>query len=203
MYGRLWDNISRHISVSWQSVATVVTATAALALVENRVLNLDLAATLVVFVCGWALAHFYDAATWFSRNLHILTNIERQFLEPRDVVLIHPFFKEHRSPQMLDHFRIQSVLVTAIGLLVLGYHFFERALPGFGGPWRSLEPIRALPYLAFVLVVAGVAIVRAHTRSQHKNLMRLSPGKEFPTSATEPGARLPALESKDLPDRNV
>ncbi len=52
MYGRLWDNISCHKSVSWQSVTTVFTAAAALALAEKGVLNVDWAATLVAIVCG-------------------------------------------------------------------------------------------------------------------------------------------------------
>jgi len=83
---------------------------------------------------------------------------------------------------MLDHFRIQAALVSAIGVTVLGYHFIQRVLPALLGTWGSFEPVRALPYVATALALVGVDRVRHHTRSKHEELMRLSPGKGTPNT---------------------
>jgi hypothetical protein len=110
MYDRVWDNVNRHVLVSWQSITTVFTATAALALVEKQVLQMDVAVSLITIVCGWAISHFFDAAEWFNRNVLIVANIERQFLSDGDTAAIHYYFARHRGSRMVGHFRIQSWL---------------------------------------------------------------------------------------------
>jgi hypothetical protein len=178
MYDRLWENINRHILVSWQSITTVFTATAALALVEKQILQIDVAASLVVIICGWAVAHLHDASEWFGRNLAMVANIERQFLAQSDAVIIHPYFAKHRSSRMLRHFRIQYMLVTGIAVLVIGYHFVLRVLPGLLSPSGPLQLERALPYVVLVIVAILVWNVKARTVKGYNDFVALAPGSD-------------------------
>jgi hypothetical protein len=180
MYSRLWDNISRHVTISWQAITAVFTATAALALSEKRVLNVDVAASLVLIVCAWAVCHYYDASAWYNRNLVIVANIERQFLKDEDVKEIHFYFTRHRNPTMIEHFKLHSGLVIAIGLLVLGYHFAERVLPGLRHPGSSFEFSRAVPYAVAVVGLVSVWMVRHAVTAKYRMLLTLSPGKPAP-----------------------
>src|SRR5688572_13039755 len=92
MYSKLWDNIDRHLTVVWESVAVLAGATAVFALSENQIISIDVAGALLVLVSGWTVLHAYDANSWYNRNLAIIANIERLFLEAEDAKRIHYFF---------------------------------------------------------------------------------------------------------------
>src|SRR5262245_16570834 len=95
MYGKLMNDINRHIVVVWQSVGVLFGAFAVFALVEKQVISLDIAASLIIFLCAWVIAHVYDAGYWYNRNLVIIANIERQFLRRSDLRDIHYYFGKH------------------------------------------------------------------------------------------------------------
>jgi len=176
MYGQMWGNVDRHILVIWQSVAALLGAFAVFALIEKNVLPLDLACALLVLICAWVIAHVIDANYWFKRNLVIITNIERQFLTANDVELIHPYFVTHRAPNVLDHLAVQGCLAGGVFLLVMGWHFFSRVVPGFSSSWDDFEFLRALPYV--VLSVSAILLMwlRHKQNRAYENLLRRSPG---------------------------
>jgi len=99
MYREVWNNINRHMTVVWQSAGVLAGAFALFALVDKGAFNVDVASALLVLIASWLVAHTYDANGWFSRNLVIVANIERQFLRSSDDREIHFFFKRHRGPQ--------------------------------------------------------------------------------------------------------
>src|SRR2546429_6576199 len=123
MYSEMWGNINRHILVIWQSVAALLGAFAVLALIEKKVLPVDLACGLLALICAWVGAHVIDANYWFARNLVIIANIERQFLSVNDGKLIHPYFLAHRKSTGLDHLAVQAWLAIGIFALLIGWHF--------------------------------------------------------------------------------
>jgi hypothetical protein len=180
MYGEVWNNINRHLTVLWESVGVLAGAFAIFALVEKRVLPVDLAAALVVLIASWLVAHTYDANTWFNRNLVIVTNIERQFLRPEDAREIHCYFAGHREPEnMLDHLIIQRDFGIGVGALVLGDHFATRVLPGVGAPWGNFEVQRTIPYVIAILSVVWVRRFRAKRIAKQREFLRKSPGREL------------------------
>lgn len=176
MYGQMWGNIDRHIVVIWQSVGALLGAFAVLALIEKKVLPIDLACSLLVIICAWVGAHVVDANYWFARNLVIITNIERQFLLAKDRHEIHPYFAEHRKPTVLDHLAIQAWLAAGVYLLVVGWHFCTRVLPGFSSPWHELQLSRALPYIVTLIAGLLLAFLVRKQRRSYQALLKDSPG---------------------------
>jgi hypothetical protein len=146
MYKEMWGNINRHILVVWQSVGLVAGTFTLFALVASKAIPLDLACTVVAGATAWLLAHLVDANYWYSRNLAIIVNIERQFLTAQDLHLIHPYFKDHRPHSVLDHLSIQGFLGIGVWAAVMVYHFFLRVLPGIGAPWSTFDATRSAPY---------------------------------------------------------
>jgi hypothetical protein len=154
MYKQMWTNINRHILVVWQSVSVLLGTLAAFALVEKNIISLDVACSLVLIISAWLVAHTIDANYWFNRNLAIISNIERQFLRPNDLCLIHSYFNAHRKGgPLLDHLAVQALLGGTFSILVLAYHFIERVLPGIGAPLTDFKPVRALPYAIVIVFV--------------------------------------------------
>ena len=180
MYGKMWDNINRHILIVWQSVSVLGGAIAALALEQNKILSIDVSTTLIVALGTWQVANVLDAAWWFNRNLIIVTNIERQFLNNQDIREVHYYFSRHRKPRMLDHYKIQlwfGVVVT--GFVVL-YHFFSRILSGIFSP-RAIsyvDLIRCVPYIVLVACLLVLRQLYIHQQAEYKNLREQSPGRE-------------------------
>lgn len=192
MYGEVWNNINRHLTVMWESVAILAGAFAIFALVEKHTLPPDLASSLVILLSAWLIGHTYDANTWFNRNLAIVTNIERQFLRPEDSRQIHFYFTKHRDPaNMLDHLLLQRNLGFGIALLVLGEHLFTRVTPGIGASWATFEPERTLPYVVALASGLWIRKFRARRVERQREFLRESPGQEpnQPAAVDDPGAK--------------
>lgn len=178
MYSTMWENISRHILIVWQSVGVLVGAFAALILVEKHTVSPDYAATFVVLAGAWQVAHVFDASWWFNRNLLIVTNIERQFLTKADIKEIHYYFETHRDPKILDHHIIQLVFGLAVTAVVLAYHFVNRIYP-IATSNEKFDAVRTMPYAAFLL--CGLLLMAFYCR-QHNMYWKLrnaSPGKSI------------------------
>lgn len=177
MYRQMMNDINRHITVVWQSVGVVVGAFAIFALVEKKVMSLDIAATTVVVLCAWLLAHLLDASYWYNRNLAIIANIERQFLQQSDLRDIHYYFGKHRPDnKMISHLRIQGGLGAGLAIVVVLYHFLERVLPGMSASCSLIDPVRALPYVAAVVALYWLSRLRQTKDAGYAEFVKNSPG---------------------------
>lgn len=187
MYNQMMNDINRHIVVVWQSVGVLFAAFAAFALVEKKVIPLDIAISLIVFVCAWVIAHVYDAAYWYNRNLVIIANIERQFLKVSDLREIHYYFGEHRrAGEMITHLGIQKWLAVGVAGLVLLFHYFTvvSPAPSFSGLFTTLA---VLPWIS---AVGGLGAWRhSHNKGvkRYKTFLQNSPGKDIDASGIKHG----------------
>lgn len=182
MYDQMFNDINRHILVVWQSVGVLVSPLAILALVERQIISLDIAASILVLSAAWLLANLVDSAYWYNRNLVIIANIERQFLDPEDLRRIHYYFGKHRKKtSMLTHLWVQYLLGIGVASLVLLYHFGTRVVPGFGAPVQNFELQRALPYLTSLAASLAIAHLRRRRIRAYEEFLRNSPGIEIDT----------------------
>lgn len=186
MYDQMFNDINRHILVVWQAVGVVIGAFAVFALVEKKIMPLDLAVALIVLLCGWMLAQLYDSAYWYNRNLVIIANIEKEFLTASDVTNIHFYFGSHRRRnKMIAHLRIQRFLAFAIAALVLGYHFLEAKIwQGFRTPMSNFSVYTALPYFALAVTFLYVNHVRNDRTEAYAHFVATSPGKDLGVPAS-------------------
>jgi len=180
MYDQMFSDINRHILVVWQSIGVVIGAFALFSLVGKNELSLDLAVAIQILLCGWMLAQLYDSAYWYNRNLVIIANIEREFLNTADLSLIHYYFGAHRkSNKMIMHLRIQRYLGVGIIVLVLAYHLHERVLPGIHSTIDHFEFLRSLPYFALLFIALTVNYVRNDRGAALSEFLSNSPGREI------------------------
>jgi hypothetical protein len=188
MYDQMFNDINTHILVVWQSVGVVVGAFAVFALVEKNIIPIDYACSLMILLSAWLLAHLYDSSYWYNRNLVIIANIERQFLDPKDLKDIHYYFGKHRKKSaMLTHLKIQYALGLGIGTLFLLYHFTLRVLPGMHEPIGNFEFSRSLPYLSATAAVVLLWLLRANRIKSYTEFLQNSPGVDVDTSGIQYG----------------
>lgn len=187
MYNQLMNDINRHIVVVWQSVATLVAAIAAFSLVKDQIISLDVATSIILITCIWLLLHVYDASYWYNRNLVIIANIERQFLIKEDLRDIHYYFGKHRPKgTMLSHLQIQRALGVAVGVLVLGVHFYKTILPAIDAEY-SIEFLNIVPWL---VAVSGILLCICKARDNNEKyaeFLKNSPGIEVDTTGVSYG----------------
>jgi hypothetical protein len=187
VYRQCSAHLDRHIMIPWQSVG-VIGAAIAVFLLEGPLdkgkatSELDFVISVAVVLCVWLCANLYDANNWFDRNLHIIANIERQFLNLTDLIEIHPFFGQHRferdghQARLLRHFKIQFAMAVAIWVLVLAYHYSQRL---YGMVDATLCSARSLPYFITGIGIAYVYWIRTRTSSDTARLFKASPGKKL------------------------
>jgi hypothetical protein len=188
----MFNDIDRHILVVWQSIGVLIATLALFSLVEKKILPLDIAASLVVLVGIWLLAHLQDAAYWYNRNLAIIANVERQFLNQKDLRDIHYYFGKHRKVnKMLTHLKIQYFFGVSVVVLVGLYHFIDRVLPGIGAPWENFEPQRSLPYVFTIAGVILLVCLWAKRKKDYKEFLDNSPGIDIPTDGVSYGSGHP------------
>ena len=191
MYDQLYNDINRHIVVIWQSISVIVGAFAIFALVEKKIVSIDLACSIIVLLAGWLLSHLYDSAYWYNRNLTMIANIERQFLLKEDLKNIHYYFGKHRPVNsMLTHLKIQFALGVGLGSLVLLYHFVTRVVPGLGLSLKNIDPVRGLPYLISLCSIFFLRWIRNNRRKSYREFLDNSPGIDIKTDGIKYGVGL-------------
>jgi hypothetical protein len=188
MYDQMFNDINRHIMVVWQSVGVLIGAFAIFALVEKNVISLDIATSIILLLCFWLMCHLLDAGYWYNRNLIIIANIERQFLEENDLKNIHYYFGKHRpTNMMIEHLRIQFYLGIGLAAIVLIYHFIERVYPGICLQLSNFDPIRAIPYLLLVIATVYVFYLKNKLNDKYKEFLSNSPGIDISSNSIHYG----------------
>lgn len=178
MYDQMYNDINRHIMVSWQAIALVAGSFALLSFGLEGTIPFDIAIAILVALAGWMMHHVYDSSYWYNRNLVIITNIEKEFLDREDLKKIHPYFSAFRkNNKMISHLRIHRNLGALITLLILGYHFYLRILPGMRADDWVFDPLRALPYLILMVVVGALISFRNDRNGDYNDFINKAKGK--------------------------
>jgi hypothetical protein len=179
MYNQMHQGISRHTIGVWQSITTLLAAIGALSLAEKHVLSADVAVAFVMLTLVWFLAQVMDASYWYNRNLAMISNIERQFLDDSDLKVIHYYFGQHRKANVfLTNFRIHGLFALTLLVLVLGYHFTNSVL--------ASDPIHVslstlLPYAIVIVGAIGLRILWRHRSKSYSEFLNNSPGRTVDT----------------------
>lgn len=180
MYGQLMDDINRHIVVVWQMVGVVGAALAGLVIAEKQGVPTAYAVILTLLVISWVVEHLHDSNFWYNRNLVMITNIERVFLNPSDVDLIHPYFAAHRKKgSFLTHLQVQRHYALAIAWLVMLYFFAKSVLPSFD-PSASIDIGKVLAFGAFAFVIVRDQILMRRYDKKYDDYLKISPGIVVP-----------------------
>lgn len=186
MYDQLFNDINTHILVVWQSIGVLIGAFAIFALAEKNIVPVDVACSLILLIVAWLIGHLYDASYWYNRNLAMIANIERQFLQSSDLRDIHYYFGKHRQKgAMITHLRVQYWLALGIGAIVIIFHLSTRIFPLLDT--AACSPILALPYLVLVIAAVGLALLRRSCARKYEEFLSNSPGIEVDTTGISYG----------------
>lgn len=179
MYSEMWANINRHLLVVWQPLAVVTGGVVLFGFVQTEILDFDFAVTSFLLLVLWMIAHIVDASFWYNRNLHIIRNIERQFLNSNDLRDVHCFFGSDPKTSPTEHFKLQALLGGSLGFLVLAYHFITQVWPGLFLSWSDFRLLRAAPYVTAVVGISALASFYRAMRDKLCDFTRRSPGAEL------------------------
>lgn len=184
MYEQIMIDINRHITVVWQSVATLAGSVAIFSLVKDQVVSIDVATSLIVLVCFWFLSHVYDASAWYNRNLVIVANIEKEFLLVSDLKNIHHYFGKHRKKgKMISHLKYQLYFGWCVLILFLFFHTYQNSSK-FSNP-STFEIINFLPVFISFLGVFFIRRVKCKDERDYEAFVENSPGKDIDTSGID------------------
>jgi hypothetical protein len=188
MYEQMFRDIAQAYTVVWQSAATVFASFAAIALAANGIVPLDIAVSVVLLVLVWFRLNVIECAYWYNRNLCIIANIEKQFLLASDLKDIQYYFGSHRpNNKTISHLRNQDFLAYGLGVLIIGYHFVIRVLPGVTAAGSVFEPIRMIPYIVAAVGLWYLARRQAKRNEAYAEFVGNSPGASVDTTGVSYG----------------
>jgi hypothetical protein len=192
MYNQLMNDINRHIVVVWQSVTALLGAFAAWSLIEKNIISLDVAVTFIIVIAIWVIAHVYDSAYWYNRNLAMIANIERQFLKQSDLREIHYYWGKHRqSNPIIRHLKLQMWLSLGIAALVLGIQFNAVIIPLIRKCFAGWQAQNFLPWFVAAFGICVWYRQHRHNAQKLREFLRNSPGKAVDTTGVEYGVGHP------------
>ena len=186
LYNQLWNSINVRLNLIWESIGIIVGAFAVYALTEKNIIGLDYATTLIVLLAFWFLLHIVDMTFWYNRNLVMIANIEKQFLNVEDAKLLYPYFLFHRKGNPpVSYLAIQAVLGLGIAAIVLVLHFLQVILPRLCSRPITLTLSATLPYAMLVVAIVVLAFWKQKRDSDYANLVHRSPGKDLSNEASQ------------------
>lgn len=198
MYEQMFNDIDRHHKIVWQVIGVLIGSFAFIALAEKGIIPIDIAVSVVVLLSLWVIAQVYDSNYWYNRNLVIISNIERQFLEVSDLKDIQYYFGEHRDKNAIQtSLKIQIYMTWGIIAVFLIYHFFTRIYSGLFLKWESstIDWIRIIPYAtAIVFYFVLVKWIKKKREKNYIEFLTNSPGKTIDTSSISYGDGHPIIK---------
>lgn len=171
IYNQAFNNINRHITIVWQSVSILVASFVSIVFTEKYDVSIYLSYIILSFYITWMIAHLYDSNHWYTRNIHLVTNIERYFLKKKDKKRLHYFFTKHLDAKhVADTFRIQIYFARAIWAISYFYVNYK----------ASLKADIEFFFTSTILTMVCIYLTYNHRKENIKNINKLintSPGK--------------------------
>ena len=168
---------------------------------ETKLIPLDIVFSAIILVAWWQNAHVYCAHFWFNRNINMMINIERMFLDESDLKNIHYYFGKHRGPGMLPQLHVQLWLGRIIGAGALVYivlknlfAFIKEAYKTPANCWidfcktimhRPDVLFIFLPITFFVMAVIALILLKKKLTLHLGEFEYNSPGKETNTEVLQ------------------
>jgi len=175
MYNQLFNDINRHITLTWQAIGVIGGSAAILALIEKKIITIELAVTLIVFLCFWGMNILIDSAYWYRRNQVMIGNIEKQFLEQSDQRDICHYFGRHPGFSFIGHLHIQFVLMVSI----LGTFLFFNAE-------HNPHPILNFQNSLTLALSIITAVMYDLNRRKYIRFVETCPGKKIESLVVKP-----------------
>lgn len=177
MYEVYNNEIDRHFGFAWQavsvfaaSIVTILTSTETIAGIPSYA-----ALSLYIVLVTWGIETIIDSYFWYNRNLVVIANIERQFLQDKDAKEIHYYFQSHRkSNKPITFFNNLLLFLIATPLLVIAFYFW---IPATAGRYYFYHDIST--YIPLVILVIAILQIRASTQKRnahYREFMTQSPG---------------------------
>lgn len=173
MYNQAFNNINRHIVIVWQTISILAASFVSILLSEKYDISIWISSILLIVYIVWMISHIIDAEHWFKRNLHIITNIEKNFLKKDDLELIHPYINNDvKHETMIESFRIQIFFACTIWIFILLYLFYKASITSSMGLFFSYFCISVI--LSLILNA-----YHENNANKIKTLVKNSPGKSL------------------------
>jgi hypothetical protein len=169
MYEAFWNNITRAEDAAWKLLATYTALFAGLALAFTVVGPLGFA-VLVTLFSFLAIALSLNANLWFVRNIGLIANLEKEFLNKQDygVLIPEPWGKDKVPFFSLKRFEAWWVFVPV---------YLAVAVVTIEVLWSQFSCAQALVVaLLFVSCMFLTIAYGWHLNSRHDALIRGAPG---------------------------
>ncbi len=195
MYKQMLNDINRHIMVIWQSITVLAATLSLFSLLKDNIIQREIVISVITMASFWSWGHVIDASYWYNRNLAIIANIERLFLEREDLRRVHYYFGSHRKTNnMIFHLKMQRALAWGVLLVAwltyLDTNIYSKLLSNTW-TWTELTPV-----VVTILGLGFIIYVSSNRRKSYENFIENSPGISVDASIVRYGTGHQPYENK-------
>ncbi len=167
MYESSWDNVSRASDSVWKIFAAYTAIIAGLGVAYDTIGDFGFLFILTIFsYTGIAVA--LNANSWFARNMGILSNIEKEFLDKKDFDHIIPKRWVQGKVQFFNR-EVWWILILLFSFVILGANLIF--FPKLSDDYKNLQ---------ISLIIGGFLasiIYGAFLACKHRNFVNSAKGK--------------------------
>jgi hypothetical protein len=168
MYSAFWDCVSRAEDSAWKMMAAYVALFASLYFFYP-IIGPAATATIFIVFSFTAITLALQANAWFVRNMGLISNLEKEFLEKEDYeILIPRFFASKLGFLNWEVYSIQAISYFSLCVAFLFYVFPKIDICGY----------RIIVATVFVLGLLLTIVFGWHCYNEFRNFCQHAPGKE-------------------------
>lgn len=148
-YNKAWNNISRAEDAAWKMMAAYAGLIAGLSFVYDKIGVMGFLSILIIF-SFFSISISMNANLWFVRNIGIISNIEKEFLEKTDYNYLIP----RSYSKKFDFFNIHPRYWEAWWIHVFTYFLVCITLTLF--LWSEVEIIKTQIFIIIGFYFLGI-----------------------------------------------
>lgn len=186
-YNMAVQDLTRHLQIGWQTIATVAGAIATLSAGQQGYLPIPIAALSAILICLWGVDNVIDANYWATRAIAFLSNVEAHYFYITDRRHFNPYAGGHPPYQLMDS--LKSQFYAVLGITFVAVLFYLQHIAQRSDNFNLLRTAAATtsPFKAFLWLSPAFALLYLINRAVSQWKKRLDDYLSFVTESPGPG----------------
>ncbi|MDX2008143.1 MAG: hypothetical protein SFU83_23105 [Meiothermus sp.] len=204
-------DLTRHLGIGWQTIATVAGSVALLSFGQKGELPIPIAVAAAIFVASWGVLNVMDANYWAVRAIAFLSNVEAIYFAHNERRFFNPYAGEHPPLKLLNSLKYQFFAASGF-VLIANVFYIDRVWKAGGSSLAGLLEKRAsedtwtlmfwsLPVLATLWLFYNAVGLQRRRVSNYHDFVSKSPGPGMILEFNEKGESMKRGSAEDLQEK--
>jgi len=175
MYKHSWENVTRSERNLWQMISVYIAIiTGVFVVLANVYLGMWIATMILLTFSFWTFCMILSSHLWVCRNMGLISNIEKEFLQKSDYGSLIPESFARKVPMFkhpLAYFIISELFISLISISSVVYYFIRLERP------LICQDCLVIGWL--LIGIIGEVVLLIYYNTKHNTFMKYAKGKDL------------------------